>query len=70
MNPIVLNRILKTGDKKYSVPALNILSGKRIRHADLKMSDSLEVFHCPYAKRVCHYAKGISLRGWIRLWFI
>lgn len=70
MNPIVLNRIIKSGDKKYSVPALNILCGKRIRHADLKMSDSFEVFHCPYANRVCHYAKGVSLRGWVRLWFI
>lgn len=70
MNPITLNRFIKTGDKKYSVAALNVLSGKRIRHADLKMSDSFEVFRCPYAGRVCHYAKGVSLRGWFRLWFI
>ena len=70
VNPITLNRIIKSGDKKYSVPALNILCGKRIRHADLIMSDSLEVFRCPYAGRVCHYAKGVSLRGWFRLWFV
>ncbi|MBQ7541868.1 MAG: hypothetical protein IJT44_06210 [Clostridia bacterium] len=69
MNPIAINRMLKTGQQKYSVPALNILCGKRIRHSDLKMSGNMEVFRCPYANRVCHYATGLSLRGWIRLWF-
>lgn len=70
VNPITLNRIIKSGDKKYSVPALNILCGKRIRHADLRMSEPLEVIRCTYTGRVCHYAKGVSLRGWFRLWFI
>ena len=69
MNPFTVRRMIKQSDKKYSVAALSSMCGKRIRHADLIMSDAREVFHCPYAGRVCHFVKGISFSGWFRLWF-
>ena len=69
MNPFTVNRIIKTSATKHSVASLSSVCGKRIRHADLKMSDAREVFHCPYAGRVCHVVKGVSLPGWFRLWF-
>ena len=69
MNPFTVRRVIKHSDKKYSVAALSSVCGGRIRHADLIMSAPREVFHCPYAGRVCHFVKGISPSGWIRLWF-
>ncbi len=69
MSPFALNRLIRSGEK-YSVPALRAISGKKIRHADLRMSDEMEVFRCPYCGHVCHFAKGLSLMGWIRVWFL
>lgn len=69
MNPFVLNREIKYGDRRYSVPALCALYGKPIHHTDLVMSDALEVFYCDKAGCVCHFAKGVSLRGFLSLWF-
>ena len=69
MNPFLLNRLIRSGGK-YSVAALRTISGKQIRHGDLRMSDAHEVFRCPYAGRVCHYAKGLSFTGWFRVWFL
>lgn len=69
MNPFAVHRLIHSSDKKYSVASLSSACGKQLHHADLKMSDALEVFRCPYAGRVCHYVKGISPAGWFRLWF-
>ena len=69
MSPFALNRLIRSGER-YSVAALRMISGKPIRHGDLRMSDPMEVFRCPIAGRVCHYAKGLSLTGWFRLWFL
>lgn len=69
MNPFTVQKIIRTSDTKISVIGLRKICGVRIRHADLKMSDEMEVFDCPYCKSVCHFVKGVSPVGWIRIWF-
>ena len=69
MNPFTVNRIIKNSDMRYSVAGLSKLCGVQIHHADLKMSSALELFHCPYTDCACHFAKGVSISGWFRLWF-
>ena len=69
VNPFTVRKIIRTSDTKISVFALRKICGRRIRHADLRMSEEMEVFDCPYSKKVCHFVKGISPTGWINIWF-
>ncbi len=69
MNPFTVQKIIRTNETKISVHALSKICGTRIRHADLIMSDEMEVFDCPYSGKVCHFVKGVSPLGWIKLWF-
>ncbi|MBQ3151706.1 MAG: hypothetical protein IJB86_10730 [Clostridia bacterium] len=69
MNPFTVQKIIRTSETKMSVFALCKICGTHIRHGDLRLSDDMEVFDCPYSKKVCHFVKGISPMGWIKLWF-
>lgn len=69
MNPFLVQRLIRSSEERYCIPALQQIFDKPFRESDLVLSYTSKAINCPFTGTNCHYVKNISLRGWITLWF-
>lgn len=69
MNPFHVQRLIRSSQERYCIPALRQIFDKQLQYSDLTVSDTPKENSCPFTGTVCHYVKGVSPRGWITLWF-
>ncbi len=67
MNPLKVNRIIKTNGLPMCIDSLSERCGCEISHRDVVMSESF--FYCSHCGVKRHYVKRLSFRGRFALLF-
>lgn|GEM_PF-2019003 len=69
MNEIKIHSLIKNSKKKICMDTLSKQYGCEIPARFLLLSQPLDTFYCPECKRNRHHVTGVSLAGWLLLWF-